>query len=171
MTSDVWRAPALLLLVALLGPGCATRREARDTTPPRAILDEPTRVPIQIVQNITLVQVTLNKTHPATLIVDTGAQSTIISPSMVKRLGMTIPTDAPRRRVSVVGGNKLDVPFVKLGVLDVGGAKVEDIEVGVFDVAPTARGVHGLLGADFLHRFRLTLDAKEGVLLLEPLQR
>jgi predicted aspartyl protease len=163
-------ALAGLLVVVLAGAGCTTGREAGEGTSPRAVLDEPTRVRIRIVQNITLVQATLNRVHPATLIVDTGAQSTIISPSTAKRLGLEVPTDAPRREVSVVGGSKLDMPFVKVGVVRVGGAKVEDMEVGVFDVAPTAKGIHGLLGADFLHRFRLTLDASEGVLQLEPLR-
>jgi predicted aspartyl protease len=161
---------ALLLLVALLGFGCATGRGPGDTTSSRTILDEPTRVHVRIVRNISLVQVTLNRTHPATLIVDTGAQSTIISPSTVERLGVTIPTNAPRRRVSVVGGDKLDVPFVKLAVLGVGDARIEGMEVGVFDVAPAARGIHGLLGADFLYRFRFTLDANEGLMQLEPLR-
>jgi predicted aspartyl protease len=161
----------LLVVAALLGGGCATARPTAGATSPRVVLDGPTRVRIRVVQNITLVEVTLNRVHLATLIVDTGAQSTIVSPSLVKRLGVDIPNDAPRREVSVVGGDKLDMPFVKLAVLRVGDAKIEEMEVGVFEVTPSARGIHGLLGADFLHRFRLTIDPSEGVMQLEPLRR
>jgi len=117
------------------------------------------------------VQATLNRVHPATLIVDTGAQSTIISPALVKQLGLVVSDSAPRRQVSVVGGNKIELPFVKLAVLQVGGAKVENMEIGVYDVAPSSRGIHGLLGADFLHEFRLTLDRSESLMQLEPLRR
>src|SRR5258706_16064602 len=128
-------AVASLALLALLG-GCATTREPAPPTVPRVILEAPTRVTIRIVQNITLVQATLNRVQPVTLIVDTGAQSTIISPAIARRLGLIVTLDGPRRQVSVVGGNKLEVPFVKLAVLRVGDASIEGIEVGVFDVAP-----------------------------------
>jgi hypothetical protein len=164
-------ALALVLVAALVGNGCAVARPTVAGGSPRASLDGPTRVRIRVVQNIALVQATLNQMHPATLIVDTGAQSTIVSPSLVQRLGIVVPTDAPRREVSVVGGNTLEMPFVKLATLRVGSAKVEEMEVGVFEVTPSSRGIHGLLGADFLHRFRLTLDPSEGVMHLEPLRR
>jgi len=166
----VRRARALLLLAALLGVGCETARDAGGTTARRVSLDAPTRVRIRVVQNLTLVQVTLNRVHPATLVVDTGAQSTILSPSVVKRLGVAVSADAPRRQVAGVGGNKFEVPFVKLAVLRVGDARIENMEVGVYDVAPSARGIHGLLGADFLHEFRLTLDRNENLMQLEPLK-
>jgi predicted aspartyl protease len=159
-----------LVLTALLGGGCATARPTSGTTSPRVVLDGPTRVRIRVVQNITLVEVTLNRVHPATLIVDTGAQSTIVSPSLVKRLGIVVPTDAPPQKVLVVGGNTLEMPFVKLDMLRVGDAKIEGMEVGVFEVTPSARGIDGLLGADFLHRFRLILDPGVGVMQLEPLR-
>ena len=164
------RALAFLLLAALLGAGCETARDAGGTTSPRVTLAAPTRVRIRIVQNLTLVQVTLNRVHPATLVVDTGAQSTILSPSVVKRLGVAVSDDAQRRQVAAVGGNKFEVPFVRLAVLRVGDATIENMEVGVYDVAPGSRGIHGLLGADFLHKFRLTLDRNESLMQLEPLR-
>jgi predicted aspartyl protease len=166
------RVAASVVLAVLVG-GCVTAHRTADAPaqPPRVILEAATRVPIRIVQNITLVQATLNDIHRVTLIVDTGAQSTILAPAVVKRLGVMVSTDGPRRQVSVVGGGKLDIPFVKLGTLRVGDARVEGMEVGVFDAAPTAHGVHGLLGADFLHQFRFTLDGVERWLRLEPLRR
>jgi predicted aspartyl protease len=160
----------LVVLPVLLGGGCVAARTAPARPAPRVILEAPTRVRIRVVQNITLVQATLNQVHSATLIVDTGAQSTIVSPSIVKRLGIVVPSDAPRREVAVVGGNTLEMPFVKLDILRVGDARIEEMEVGVFEVTPSARGIHGLLGADFLHRFRLMLDPGDGVMQLEPLR-
>jgi hypothetical protein len=164
---------AAAVLVAALVGGCVAGRPSSNTVTeaPRVILEAPTRVPIRIVQNITLVHATLNDVHRVTLIVDTGAQSTIIAPAVAKRLGLTMSSDGPRRQVSVVGGGKLDIPFVKISTLRVGDARIEGMEVGVFDVAPTAQGVHGLLGADFLHQFRFTLDGLERWLRLEPLGR
>ena len=161
----------VLVLIVLLGAGCSLAKPpVTSATGPRVVLAAPTKVRIRIVQNITLVQATLNRDHPATLIVDTGAQSTVISPSVVKELGVVISADAPRREVSVVGGHKVEMPFVKLAVLRVGAARIEDMEVGVLDVTPTAKGIHGLLGADFLQQFRMTLDRSESVMELEPLR-
>lgn len=162
---------AFLLLVVVPGLGCAgSTRPTAAPTSPKVVLEAPTRVPIRVVQNITLVQATLNKAYSATLIVDTGAQSTVISPAVVKQLGLVINPDGPRREVSVVGGQKVEMPFVKLAVLRVGAARMEDFEVGVLDVTPKSRGIHGLLGADFLHQFRLILDRSESVMQLEPLK-
>ena len=170
-TFSVRRYLAFLLLAVVPGLGCVgSTRPTAATTAPRVVLEAPTRVPIRVVQNITLVQATINRTYSATLIVDTGAQSTVISPAVVKQLGMVINPDAPRRQVSVVGGQKVEMPFVKLAVLRVGAARMEDLEVGVLDVTPKSRGIHGLLGADFLHQFRLILDRGESVMQLEPLK-
>ncbi len=164
---------AAVALVAVVVSGCVTGRSSPrpGAEAPRVILDAPTRVPIRIVQNITLVHATLNDVHRVTLIVDTGAQSTIVAPAVAKRLGVRLSADGPRRQVSVVGGGKLDIPFVKISSLRVGDARIEGMEIGVFDAAPSAHGVHGLLGADFLHQFRFTLDGVERWLRLEPLRR
>lgn len=132
----------------------------------------PVEVPIQLVGNITLVAATVNgRAGTALMIVDTGATSTILTPRLLARLGMAVPADAPKRKIRVVGGQTLDVPFIKIARVQVSAAAMTDQEVGVYDIYPDAPIIDGLLGGDFLHRYRVTLDRNARQMRLEPLRR
>ena len=160
---------AAVLLVACTG--LAPGRRGTEDASARAVLEAPTTAPIQTVNNLTLVYATINDTHGALMIVDTGAQRTILTPSLLRRMNFSVPDDAPRRKMYVVGGQALDVPFIRIASVRAGAAAVENLEVGVYDVAPRARAVDGLLGGDFLRHFKVTLDAQDRLLRLEPLAR
>ncbi len=131
----------------------------------------PTVVPIEVVGNIILVHATVNGALRAMLIVDPGASTTLITPLLMTRLGQPIPANVRRREVSVAGGQKLDVPFVTIAVVQVGDARVDGLEVGVYDAFPEAPEIDGVLGADFLRRFRVTLDKAARRMTLAPLSR
>ena len=154
---------AWLGLLALL-LGCTTAA-------PEAGSPATVQVAIQVINNITLVAATINNGPSALLIVDTGATWTILTPRLLKRLAIVVPADAPHRKVRVLGGHVLDVPFVRIATIRVGDATLTDHEVGVYDVDPSAPVVDGLLGGDFLHRFRVTLDRAAKRMRLEPLAR
>ena len=47
---------------------------------PRATIAGPVNLPIQIIENIILVPLTLNRRHGATFLLDTGAQFTVLTP-------------------------------------------------------------------------------------------
>jgi len=158
------------VLVALLTSVCLSAPASGDDKA-TASLGAPTVVPIQVVGNIILVHATVNGALRAMLIVDTGASTTLITPLLMTRLGQPIPPDAPRRQMSVMGGQKLAVPFVTLAVVQVGDARVDGLEVGVYDAFPEAPEIEGLLGGNFLHRFRVTFDKDAHRMILAPLPR
>jgi len=135
---------------------------------PRAPARGPVNVPIQIVDNIVLVPLTLARGQGATFLLDTGAQFTIVTPELADRIGLVVPADAPTRTVVVVGGAKITIPFVRLPVIELGSGQLEDVEVGVHAVAPQAPLIDGLLGADILGRFTMTVDRAARQLRLEP---
>jgi hypothetical protein len=125
-------------------------------------------IPIQVVENVVLVPATLNGTHGATLLLDTGAQYTIVTPALAARLSLTAPPNALTRSVSVVGGQKISVPFVRLPVLAIGSTTIINLEVGIYAVAPDSPIVDGLLGADVLSQYRVIVDHSMRQLRLEP---
>jgi hypothetical protein len=84
---------------------------------------------------------------------------------------MVVPADAPKRKIRVVGGQTLDVPFIRISTVQVSAAAMTDQEVGVYDIYPDAPIIDGLLGGDFLQRFRVTLDRSARQMRLEPLGR
>ena len=62
------------------------------------------------------------------------------------------------------------MPFVKIATLRVG-ETMKDREVGVYEIDPEAPVIDGLLGGDFLQRFRVTLDRTAKQMRLAPLAR
>lgn len=130
-------------------------------------MPERTTVPVQVLNNAILVPATLNDTQGVTLLLDTGAQRTILTPESARRAGLPVPAEASRRTVVVAGGGRLDVPFLRLRRLQVGDYVVDNVEVGVYPVAPGARLVDGVLGMDVLGRFVFTVDHQARQLRLE----
>jgi hypothetical protein len=129
----------------------------------------PTVVPVEVVGDSILVQATVNGAVRAMLIVDPNASTTLITPLLLRRLGQPIPLGGPRRRVSIAGGQMRDVPLATI-VLQVGEAR-QGLEVGVHDAFPETPEIDGLLGADFLQRFRVMLDRAARRMTLIPLSR
>jgi predicted aspartyl protease len=141
---------------------------ARSTAVAAAPASASVSVPIQIVENIILVPVTLNRTQGATFLLDTGAQYTVLTPELADRLGIVVDTDAPTKTLTLVGGQKITVPFVRLPLIEVGASRIEDTEVGIHALMPEAPIVDGLLGSDILGRFTMTVDRAARQLRLEP---
>jgi hypothetical protein len=70
-----------------------------------------------------------------------------------------------------VGGRTLDVPFMKVAKIKIGEATMIDHEIGVCELHPDAPMLDGLLGGDFLQRYRVTLDRSAKQMRLEPVSR
>lgn len=161
-------------MVLVLLAGCASGRATVEGRPePRVSLVAPTEVPIQVMDQarVTLVSATINRTPSAVLMVDSGAHLTILSPLAAKRLSLTIPENAPRQKFIVVGGQMIEIPFVTLASFQVGAAVLENFPVGVYEILPQFKWLDGLLGKDFLDRFRVTVDKSAARMRLEPLSR
>jgi tetratricopeptide (TPR) repeat protein len=154
-----------VLLTAEIRKGLRERMQQPTMT---ASLMTATSVPVEVVGNAMLVHVTVNGTQRALMLVDTGASITAIRPLVLRRLGLTVPSTAPRRRVAVVSGETLNVPLVVLD-LQVGDARVQNVSTAVVEAFPAEPDVDGLLGADFLQRFKVSLDRSSRRLSLEPL--
>jgi predicted aspartyl protease len=107
--------------------------------------------------------------YPARLILDTGAEMTLLIPETAHRAGLMIPANAPIGTLVGLGG-EIQAPMVRLSSLQVGAAVVDNITVAVAAL-PRFEGVHdrvdGLLGSDVLGQFRVTLDRPGRLLLLE----
>lgn len=93
-----------------------------------------------------------------TLILDTGATLTAISPETAVRLGLKPPQGAPMVEVRTASG-PAKYPAAVLDKLSLGRAKVKNITVLI--CGPCAHeGLSGLLGLNFIRHFVLTIDEK-----------
>ena len=109
--------------------------------------------------------VTINDRNTFFFLLDTGSSSTIVSSAAADRLG--IPKG--RNMTMLTAGGHLAVGLRTLESLQVGDARLSDVEVGVADV-PLMQTLHvdGILGSDYLRRFKVTIDYDNEVVDIEP---
>jgi clan AA aspartic protease (TIGR02281 family) len=111
-----------------------------------------------------VVKGTLNEKVTADFMVDTGASLTMISQASAKELGIDLDRRLPTIPIQTAG-DIIHVPLVVLDSIEVGGMQVKNITIAVYDSPMLGRP--GLLGLNFLKHFRVEVDFKEGLLLLE----
>jgi hypothetical protein len=113
---------------------------------------------------------------PLTLIVDTGADRTVIAPEIIERAGLGGQTGRPVQVIGVTGTST--AMLVSVPLLDVAGARVGPLIVVAYALPSTIRGsgesggagatVDGLLGRDVLDAFTFSVDTASGRATLTP---
>ena len=85
--------------------------------------------------------------------------------STAEYLGLAVDDRNPMRRVNTAGGVKY-APEVTLSSISIGGWEVNDLKALVLDIP--GQPDLGLLGLNFLNKFRMDMNTEQGILLLEP---
>lgn len=118
-------------------------------------------------RRLVAVRASLNELADFDLIADSGAERLVISRRAAERLGLHL--DRPLRWERLAGiGQSPPVPVVRLDRVRVGASAVDHLEASVYDLPPVIRA-DGLLGLNFLRRFRVTFAFDAGLLILrEP---
>lgn len=117
--------------------------------------------------NSIIVEVTINGSGPFSILLDTGANTTVLSPELLERLNIA----RGRQSVSMVGlsGQPVQGFRVTLDSLALAGQSVEDLMVVSFDISHLSRmNVVGLLGQDFLNYFVMSMDNNSQQITLKP---
>jgi predicted aspartyl protease len=97
---------------------------------------------------------------PVTLVLDTGAEGTILTPAVAQRIGAQRPLVEFQRQLRGIGGT-LQTSEVELRSFTVGGVAIpwRRVRVGPVNMASVFSGpLDGLLGADSLSSFDVDLD-------------
>jgi len=111
-----------------------------------------------------LVSAKINDAGPITLILDTGADRTMVAPSALSRLGISFENSLRGVVRGVTGASYAEAVWVN-------SVEVEEARVGpLLIIAHDAdlKGADGLLGRDFLANFNVTIDSKERLVTLAP---
>jgi clan AA aspartic protease (TIGR02281 family) len=98
-------------------------------------------------------------------LVDTGASMVTIPGAAARKLGIDINPSTPMERLVTAGG-VIRAPRITLDAVTIDGWTERNIPAYVVDI-PEQPGI-GLLGLNFLNRFRMDLNTKAGVLTLAP---
>jgi clan AA aspartic protease (TIGR02281 family) len=109
-----------------------------------------------------LVQATINGRAEGLFLLDTGASYCVIAPSLARELALP-PTGSFATVLTANGPVK--APVVRLRSLDLNGTRAQDVQAIVHDaVGPKLDGVIGL---NFLNRYRYAVDPQRRELELE----
>lgn len=111
-----------------------------------------------------MVNATVNGSTSAQLLLDTGADRTMINPRVLVAAGVALSRPVESATVSGVGGQQ-QVQFVTINSLEVAGASVGRLTVAAHGVDGAG---DGLLGRDFLDNFSVNIDSAKGVVTLTP---
>ncbi|MGH7348634.1 MAG: aspartyl protease family protein [Candidatus Rokuibacteriota bacterium] len=122
------------------------------------------RIPFTPGQPI-MVSARINGGGTTQLILDTGAQGTVINPTALAALGVSY-RDAVRGSIKGVTGDA-KVLAVRIDSIEVEGARVGPLMVVSHD-AGLGSASDGLLGRDFLDNFIVTIDSAARVVTLTP---
>jgi hypothetical protein len=128
---------------------------------------DPTLIPSSFKANLVLVRASING-HDLTLLFDTGAQVCVLSPEAAKRVGVTAPPDGPVMPLIGFFGVPGDAPLVRLPTVRVGDYVVEHLTGSISSVAHFPIAIDGVLGANFIEAFRVTVDHRARQLRLDP---
>ncbi|HSE03645.1 MAG TPA: aspartyl protease family protein [Methylomirabilota bacterium] len=122
------------------------------------------RIPFTPGQPI-MVTARINGGGTTQLLLDTGAQGTVISPTALAALGVSY-RNAVRGSIKGVTGDA-NVLAVRIESIEVEGARFGPLMVVSHD-AGLGSGRDGLLGRDFLDNFIVTIDSEARIVTLSP---
>jgi predicted aspartyl protease len=101
----------------------------------------------------------------AQLVLDTGADRTLISPRALAAGGVSLTRPIAEGQITGVTGTDR-VQYVIVDVLEVGSARVTRLPVMSYEISGLQGD--GLLGRDFLDRFTINIDSSRGEVTLTP---
>jgi hypothetical protein len=132
-------------------------------TPPANALSGSIIVPVNLSGRSVIVPVTFNRTLTANLLLDTGASVTMIS----RRIASSLALYSTRSGLFSGIGGRVVAQIARVDSIKVGDAEVGGMSVSIYDFAASPQ-IDGLLGMDFLGRFRVSVDSAKQVLVLSP---
>lgn len=164
---SLWWAALRLAAAGLLGlSGCAGGPETASRPDPSCALERLASFPVEMRANLLFAQVQIND-KPAILLVDTGADRSMVTETAASRLDLT---RNPNRltRLEGIGGTTTNWE-AKTDTIVFGGGKVRNfgLTVGRFAQDQIAgRRLDGLLGVDILAAFDVEIDPGRGEVTL-----
>ncbi len=172
-----WRRPFALGLAALacvLLAGCFSfRREA--PRPGRTTLKSPLIVlPAQRLGTYLVISGKWDRGGPWHFLIDTGANTTLVTPEFAKRYGVKDGTAFAATPVSVLSadGHVVTLPPVTIGRLELGDARFENVTARIYDCAALSAHlgvkIDGILGFPLFRKTLLTLDYPHDRVVLAP---
>ncbi|MFH1414437.1 MAG: retropepsin-like aspartic protease [Candidatus Omnitrophota bacterium] len=117
-----------------------------------------------------VVDVVLNNSVQAFLILDTGSSLVVLSKNVSDRLGLDLRRIRPEGELILADGKKARAKYLVLKTVTTHGVEAKNVEAAILiDDSPDINFGDGLLGMSFLKRFNFKVDQKNKRLILEKI--
>jgi hypothetical protein len=114
--------------------------------------------------SLVVVPVMVNEQGPFRFLLDTGASNTILS----KRVGDRLKLNGGKPHRLTTAGGEVEVRLRNVRTLQVGDAQLKELEIAVSDFSLLEDlKVDGILGGDYLRRFKVSIDYDKQTVELE----
>ncbi len=141
---------------------------SEDITSEDNVTDSLASLPLTQSGNQFIVSVFVDEQREVSLLIDTGASMTTLTPAVLRDLGY----DLGGRLVNFsTASGVIQAPVVKVDSISLGPASIGGVVVGALDFSRPSGQVDGLLGMDVLQNFEFTLDQEQRRLELNVSER
>jgi hypothetical protein len=129
----------------------------------------PVRIPFQYTSSEILVMASINGLPNKLFIVDTGATQSIVDTQFFKEIAKPTTDEIE----ITTGSGAMKMSFAQLKTFQLGEIELKDVSVAIADLSKFAQFLavrpHGLIGANILKRFLITIDYdKQELILRDP---
>ena len=153
--------PARLERVSVAPLDHSSPPTARERAPIRA---EGHDIPLSGDGKHLIVDGTLNGTVSGPMLIDTGASYCVLTRGTAKKLGLQRRGE---RTIPVATANgQVDADLVEIDAVQLRGARLSGVDAVIMDAVEPP--LIGIIGLNFLARYRFSVDLAEGTLRLEP---
>jgi len=135
-------------------------RQERNGSRKAGAESEASSTKFSFIENKILVRVTIGsrrKSTTATLLLDTGASTTVIHESLARRLGLR---NRMIGQASIAGGQTIETGITMADFISLGPKRLDSPTLTVIPYSGGRTRHEGLLGMDFLKHFPHTIDTK-----------
>jgi alpha-beta hydrolase superfamily lysophospholipase len=127
-----------------------------------------TTVPFTLLDNRMLIQATLDGAGPFTMIVDTGSESLVITPSVAQRLGLALRAAGS---TGGAGSGSSQLSLSRVESVGIGAMRFDNLSADVIDLSPIQHAIgfpklDGVIGYSILRKLRAGVDMDDGRLTL-----
>lgn len=113
---------------------------------------------------VLVVSCLLNDVYRAELLVDTGAAFTILPPKVLEEMKVDLSRPFRYERIASVH-QTARIPVIRLDSLQIGSQRATHLDVLVLAL-PSGLQIDGLLGVNFLGKYRMTVEFDHHTLVL-----
>ena len=126
-------------------------------------------IPVTKTGRSLVVRARLNGARDARLVVDTGAEITVLSHAVALDAGL-LPSQTVATVTLNTAGGSVRADVFRVDSVSLGEAEARNVAAAVHDLPDAPAGIDGLLGLTFLNQFLVTLDVQKGELHLRQRQ-